>query len=165
MPADKTISDDNPDRARFVLGANKNASTKSNSVHEGGVIGRRIAAFLIDLVIMGMLWLVGWVLIIGTLGLLFPIVMLFFAVMPVLYSTVMIASEGSATLGMRALGVRVVNLAGTDGQPGWPQAFIQAALLYLTLYGTSGLLLIWCLFDDRQRCLHDILSNTEVRRT
>ncbi len=163
MSADKTISDDNPDRARFVLGANKEAPAISDAAH-GGAIGRRVAAFLIDLAIMGMLWVVGWVLIIGSLGLLFPLVMLFFAAMPLLYSTVMIASEGSATLGMRALGIRVVNLADNGGQPGWPQAFIQAALFYLTLYGTSGLLLIWCLFDDRQRCLHDILSNTEIRR-
>lgn len=164
MSADKTISDDRPERARFVLGTNKDASAHDNTATAGGVIGRRSAAFLIDLFIMGILWLVGWMLIIGSLGLLFPLIMLIFAAMPVLYTTVMIASEGSATVGMRALGLRVVNLADPDSQPGWPQAFILSALFYLTLYGTSGLLLLWCLFDDRQRCLHDILSNTEIRR-
>lgn len=164
MAADKTISDDSSDRARFVLGTNKDASAERDTAKAGGVIGRRSAAFLIDLFIMGILWLVGWMLIIGSLGLLFPLIMLIFAAMPVLYTTVMIASDGSATLGMRALGLRVVNLADPDNRPGLPQAFILSAMFYLTLYGTSGLLLLWCLFDDRQRCLHDILSNTEIRR-
>lgn len=165
MSADKTISDDRPDRARFVLGTNEEKSTQSEALPSGGVIGRRVSAFLIDLFIMGIIWLVGWMLIIGSLGLLAPVVFVFFAALPVLYTTVMIASEGSATFGMRALGLRVVNRADEEDPPGWPQSFILAALFYLTLYGTSGLLLLWCLFDDRQRCLHDILSNTEIRRS
>jgi len=164
VSADKTISDDSAGRARFVLGANRETASHDGAAQAGGVIGRRIAAFMIDLFIMGILWLVGWMLIIGSLGLLFPLVMLAFAAMPVIYSTILIASEGSATLGMRALGIRVFNLAENGGRPGLPQAFIQSALFYLSLYGTSGLLLVWCLFDDRQRCLHDILSNTEIRR-
>ena len=165
MSADKSISDDRPDRARFVLGGGGDGNeTKTSSQPTGGSIGRRISAFLIDLFIMGILWLVGWMLIIGSLGLLAPVIFIIFAGLPVLYTTIMIATQGSATFGMRALGLKVINLADEEDPPGWPQSFILAAMFYLTLYGTSGLLLLWCLFDDRQRCLHDILSNTEIRR-
>ena len=119
MSADKTISDDSSGRARFVLGANRETASHDGTALAGGVIGRRIAAFLIDLFIMGILWIVGWMLIIGSLGLLLPLVMLFFAAMPVIYSTILIASEGSATLGMRALGLRVINMA-ENGRPARP---------------------------------------------
>lgn len=83
-------------------------------------------------------------------------------VLPILYHTGMIASSSQGTLGMRALGIKVVR-EGDGSRPDALQALILTALFYLTL-ATSGLLLLWCLFDDRGRCLHDILSGTKIIR-
>lgn len=109
-----------------------------------------------------MLWPLALVLSAMSLFTLAPALFAVIPVLPLLYHTGLIASSSQGTLGMRALGIKVVRQ--TDGgRPDLLQAFILTALFYLTL-ATTGLLLLWCLFDDRSRCLHDILSGTKIIR-
>jgi len=50
------------------------------------------------------------------------------------------------------------------GKPGYLQALLQTAAFYVTVGLTSGLILIWALFNNRRRCLHDLLCGTVVHR-
>lgn len=119
-------------------------------------------AYAIDAVLLLMLWPLALVLSAMSLFTLAPALFAVIPLLPLLYHTGLIASSAQGTLGMRALGIKVVRES-DGGRPDPFQAFILTALFYLTL-ATSGLLLLWCLFDDRSRCLHDILSGTKIIR-
>ena len=84
------------------------------------------------------------------------------AAVPVAYHTLTIGGAASATLGMRLFGleVRVWN----GGKPGYLQALLHTAVFYVTVSFTGGLILLWALFNNRGRCLHDILCGTLVIR-
>lgn len=127
-----------------------------------GVISRRTVAFLIDAFILSCLIPVFWMIGIMSFGLLIPAIVIVLPLIPLAYHTLFIASERSATLGQRVMGLRVISADGL--RPTLLQAIILTALFYLTLSATGGLLLLWCLFDDRKRCLHDILSATLMIR-
>lgn len=124
---------------------------------------RRMIAYLIDiaalLVLGGALWLIGGVLGVLTLGLLTPLVGLATVLLPFAYHTWFIGGPGNATLGMKALDIRVIAWNGND--PSFVQAAIQTVLFYATL-SIGGLLLLASLFSPRGRCLHDILCGTIV---
>lgn len=128
-----------------------------------GTIARRIFAYLIDVLILGAIAFAIHLVVFATLGLLAPLLYPLLVVMPLIYHTYFVGSEGAATLGQRLLGLEVRALDGA--RPPYLQAFIMVCLFYLTLALTTGLLLLWCLIDDRGRCLHDILSGTLVIRT
>ena len=89
-----------------------------------------------------------------------PLVLLGAVVLPIAYHTYFIGSAGNATLGMRALGLRVAVWHG--GNPGWAQALLQTLLFYATVPTTHGLVLLVAFFNERGRCLHDILCGTVV---
>lgn len=128
-----------------------------------GTVLRRVAGYAIDVVILGAVGFAAHVLVFASLGLLAPLLPLFLVLLPLVYHTGLVASASSATIGQRMMGLEVRALDG--GRPSLPQAFAMVFLFYLTLALTSGLLLLWCLFDDRGRCLHDSLSGTLVIRT
>jgi len=127
-----------------------------------GVIRMRIVAFLIDAVIILLLTAVAAlaVLVLGvvTLGLgwlLFPIV---FPVVGLGYNAITIGGPKSATVGQRLMGLEVRMWFGGKVTP--LIAAFHALLFWVSLY-TLVLWLInvlWALFDQRKRCLHDILS-------
>ncbi len=127
-----------------------------------GAIGRRIVAYVIDFTLLMMLWPLAWIFSAVSLITLAPVLFAIVPLAPLFYHTAMISSRSQATLGMRAMGLRVEREV-DGGAPDLMQACIMTALFYLTL-ATSGLLLLWCLFDDRGRCLHDILSGTHIAR-
>ncbi len=127
-----------------------------------GTIARRVFAYLIDVVILGAIGFAIHLVVFATLGLLAPLLYPLLVILPLVYHTGLVASEASATVGQRLMGLQVCGLDG--GRPPLLQAFIMVCLFYLTLALTSGLLLLWCLIDDRGRCLHDILSGTLVVR-
>ncbi|SCA55107.1 conserved membrane hypothetical protein [Candidatus Terasakiella magnetica] len=129
-----------------------------------GISQKRIIAYVIDFIVCFALGAVGVVIaaIVGVMsfGLLFAPMMALFALIPIVYHTVLIGSSKSATFGMRFVGIRVYR---TDGQrPEMTQAFIQSALFFLTVPPTSFFILLVCLFNIRRRCLHDILAGTLV---
>lgn len=151
-----------PGSTGFDLGDTSRSNEQREIAETEGIIGRRVLAYAIDVVLLLMLWPLALIFSAMSLFTLAPALFAVVPVLPLLYHTGMIASSAQGTLGMRALGIKVAR--DTDGgRPDPMQAFILTALFYLTL-ATSGLLLLWCLFDDRGRCLHDILSGTKIIR-
>ena len=69
----------------------------------------------------------------AVLGLLGPVIIF------LTYDTVLISGSGSATLGMRLMGLKMVNAQG--GKVEYLQAFIVTALFYITASFTIGLVL------------------------
>lgn len=123
-----------------------------------GIIFRRVIAYLIDVIILSGAAVFLWVMVVMTLGLLGPIAALISPVLPLAYHSLLIGGPNSATIGMRLMGIEVRRLDG--GRPDLGRALVQTLLFYLTLALTTGLLLIVALFNDRRRCLHDMLSET-----
>ncbi len=146
----------------FTLGSTQQPALDRDAAKSEGIIGRRVVAYFIDIVILSSVWVLATIFSALSLFTLAPLLFALVPLVPLVYHTALIASKRSATLGMRAMGLRVLR-EGRDEGPDAPQAFILTALFYLSL-ATSGLLLLWCLFDDRGRCLHDILSGTRTVR-
>lgn len=131
-----------------------------------GVLIRRVFAYWIDLLCIGLLIALAWVVLsmlaIASLGLLSPL-LLILGLIPVLYHTLTIGGPHSATPGMRLTGVKVRSWTGE--RPSYLQAFVQTVLFYVTVYPTWSLVLVIALFDRRRRTLHDMLAGTLVLRT
>ncbi len=134
-----------------------------------GLLLRRVLAYGVDLVIQfllaGLAWLALGVSGLLTLGLalpvLVPVVVVLVTVLPALYQTLLVGGTHSATWGMRLFGLRVYRFL-DGGRPDGLQALVHWVLFYLTVPATSGLILLWCLFNRRQRGLHDVLSGVLI---
>jgi uncharacterized RDD family membrane protein YckC len=131
-----------------------------------GVRAKRALAFLIDLLILGALYLgllvAGGVLTLATLGLASPLVALAWAALFIAYPTLTIGGSGRATLGMKALGLEA---AATDGRaPNYLQAFIFSALFWFLGGATGWLILLVSLLNERGRCAHDFLAGLLIVR-
>ncbi len=135
-----------------------------------GITARRIYAYLIDLVVVGLL--VGMVfmaaVILGalTLGLLWPAMMLLIGLTPIAYHTLTIGGPRAATLGMRAAKIRVMSVGANafdnGGRPSLLQAAIQTVCFYGSVAVTCWLILVVALFNPRRRAVHDMLAGTVV---
>lgn len=125
-----------------------------------GVVWRRVFAYLVDLVCIGMICAVAWVvfgiLTLLSFGLLGPGLWFVFGLIPLAYHTLLIAGPRSATLGMRIFDIEMRSWNG--GRPGFLQALVQTALFYLTIGATCSLILLFVFFNRRRRTLHDVLS-------
>ena len=133
----------------------------------GASLGARVAAFIIDWVILAILYGAGMaaaaILGVLTLGLLWAPLAALLPLLPLAYHTLFLSSPRHATPGQAFMGIRAVSVT-AGGGPNWLQAGIAVLLFYAGLLLTSGLILIWALFDARGRCLHDILSGTRIVR-
>lgn len=135
-----------------------------------GVTIKRIIAYALDavaiMVIAVAVWFAGFILGMLSFGLLFPVQALAVALVPLAYHTLMIASPGSSTLGMRVMGLRVMSIApGAEAWGGRPtlfQAMIQTVAFYGSMALTGALVLVVALFNPRRRTLHDWLAGTVV---
>ena len=129
-----------------------------------GVRRKRILAFLIDFCLLVVLsvawWIIGTLLSIVTLFAFWPLVGLGMVLLPLAYHSFFIGSPGNATPGMRVMGVRV--LAWNGNEVSYPQALLLTGLFYATVPFTNGLVLLVSLFNQRGRCLHDLLCGTVV---
>jgi len=129
-----------------------------------GVRSRRIFAYLIDIVILALIslpiWLIFLLLDVLSFGLLQPLLAALLGLIPLTYHTLMLGGPGSATLGMRMLGLQ---LRTWDGQrPDFLRAFIQTGLFYLSMAVATPLILVVALFTEQKRTLHDLLAGTVV---
>ncbi len=132
-----------------------------------GVLTRRVFAFLIDYLIIGLLVIpfgiavailgvltfgFAW----GLFGLLFPLV-------AIAYVWITLGGRNQATLGMRAMSIRLDRLDGrpTDGL----LAVVHTVLFWAGNVLLTPLILLATLFTDRKRTLHDLLLGTVVTRT
>ncbi|MGE5502977.1 MAG: RDD family protein [Actinomycetota bacterium] len=134
-----------------------------------GITVRRILAYALDgaivLVLAGIVWIAFGILGVLSFGVLLPLHALAVALVPFLYHSLLISGPNSATLGMRAIGIRVVSIdpaAVGDGRPTLIQAMIQTVSFYGSLALTGSLVLVVALFNPRRRTLHDLLAGTVV---
>lgn len=132
-----------------------------------GVLWRRVAAYLVDLVCIGVLAIVVWcvfaVLWLVSFGLLGPLLWFLFGLLPLAYHTLLLSGRHSATFGMRWFDLELRSVTGE--RPGFLQALVQTAFFYLTVAMTCSLVLLFALFNRRSRTLHDFLSGTVMVRT
>jgi uncharacterized RDD family membrane protein YckC len=130
-----------------------------------GVLTRRCFAWLIDLVLIGLILSVLWIVLflfgLLTLGLGFGVMTALPAV-PFLYHFLSLMRRSSATPGQALVGL-TVRRDFDLGPPTGLQALIFTVVFYLTL-ATSGLLLLVALFTVRHRTLHDLASDLVVVR-
>jgi uncharacterized RDD family membrane protein YckC len=109
-----------------------------------GVLGRRLVAYLIDIVmIAGFVLLLGFaILVLGVVT--FGLAWFLFAILvpgaAILYSAITIAGRHQSTIGMRMTGLRVVNAT-----RGGPVDALTAAVHALLFYVVAGTLLLWVL--------------------
>lgn len=131
-----------------------------------GVLSRRCLAWIIDVVLIGVLvWVLWWVVALFglvTLGLGFT-AMAILPVIPFCYHFLSLMGHTSATPGQQMLGL-IVRRNDDLGPPTMLQALVSVLCYYVTL-ATSGLLLVVALFTTRRRTLHDLVSGLVVVRT
>jgi uncharacterized RDD family membrane protein YckC len=142
-----------------------NSALHEDEVLTRGVLSRRFIAWLIDLLLIGVLVAVVWTVTAAfglvTLGLgwyLLPWV----SVVPFAYHWLSIASPLSATPGQAVMGLALRNNQ-TLERPDFVEAAVWVILYYLTLAVFCPALLIM-LFTERKRALHDIVSGLVMVR-
>ncbi|MCB5176854.1 RDD family protein [Microvirga lenta] len=136
-----------------------------------GVINRRFWAYLIDLLVVAV-WIVLISIAIFVFGLLtlglgwglfvfLPLTALTF----ILYNAVTIGGPSQATVGMRYMGLRVVDPSGR------PVSMLAAAVHALLFYVAVSTFLLWAcdvlvgFFRDDRRFVRDLLTNMMVIRS
>jgi len=131
-----------------------------------GVIFRRIFAWLFDLLLVGGIVAVLWVILVGfgllTFGLGFPLLGLL-PIVPLAYHILFVAGGRSATPGQIMMDL-VVCRDRDLGRPSLLQAILFTAGLWLTL-GAGVVWLAAALVTNRHRTLHDLVSGVVVVRS
>ena len=130
-----------------------------------GVMFRRVCAWLLDLLLVGGIVAVLWVVLVGfgllTLGFGLPLLGLL-PVVPVAYHVLFVAGPRSATPGQVVMDLSVRRDADL-GRPSLLQAVLFVAGLWVTL--AAGV--VWlaaALVTTRHRALHDLVSGVVVVR-
>jgi uncharacterized RDD family membrane protein YckC len=157
------VSRSTPNPVAALMAADLNAPVSRALLQ--GVVWRRVAAYCVDLAIVGGISLLAIMVFVPatilSFGLLATPLTLLFALIPVAYHSLLVGGSRSATLGQRLLDLRVVDMSG--GKPDYAQAAVQCVLFYVTLMAT-GLLLVVVFFNPLRRTIHDWLSGTLVVR-
>jgi uncharacterized RDD family membrane protein YckC len=132
-----------------------------------GVLTRRVFAFLIDLVVLSVPVILGYIFIavfgVITLGLGF---MLFWLAWPativwaIVYYGASIGGPHSATMGMRAMDLEVRTWYGAPGY--FVLGACHAVLFWVSISFLTPLVLLAGLLNSRRRLLHDIILGTVV---
>jgi len=128
------------------------------------IIFRRVAAYLIDVLIVAGLVSAAFVAIsiagVLSLGLGFIFIGPVLFLIPFAYHSLLIGGPRSATLGMRAMDIEVRSWNG--GHPDFMQAVVLTILFYGSIAMTAWLILAVAFFSNARRCLHDYFSGTVV---
>jgi uncharacterized RDD family membrane protein YckC len=132
-----------------------------------GVLWRRVIAYLLDLLFIGIImvgvWVVFALLWLLSFGLLAPLLWFLSALVPLAYNTLLLSGARSATFGMRCFDLELRSVTGA--RPSFLQALIQTVLFYVTVGMTCSLILLVALFNRRRRTLHDFLAGAVMVRT
>lgn len=132
-----------------------------------GVRTRRVVAFVIDYLLIGLLVVVAAV-IVGLLGVLtFGLGWMLYGILGPLVALVYVAmtlgGRSQATIGMQMMSIRLDRL---DGRPiDGMLAIVHTVLFWAGNAVLTPLVLLATLFTDRKRTLHDLLLGTVVTRT
>jgi uncharacterized RDD family membrane protein YckC len=132
-----------------------------------GVLTRRIFAFLIDLVVLSVPVILGYLFIavfgLITLGLgwvLFWLAWPATVIWVVVYYGASIGGPHSATLGMRVMDLELRTWYGAPGY--FVLGAMHAVLFWISVSVLSPLILLVGLFNGRRRLLHDVILGTVV---
>lgn len=128
------------------------------------VLGRRMLAFLIDLTIIFILWVAATFIVfvtgIFTLGLAWLLYGAVFPIVALSYNAWTLSRPPSATIGMRLMGLE---MRMWYGAPMYALlAAFHALLYYFSISMLTPFVLLFALFNERKRCLHDYLAGTVV---
>lgn len=132
-----------------------------------GVRTRRTFAFIIDYALVLLLVVIA-VPVIALLGVVtFGIAWLLYAILTPFIALTYIAwtmgGQAQATLGMRAMGLKLVRY---DGQPiDWMTAIVHAVLFWAANAILTPFIVLVALFTRHKRLLHDLALGTVVVRT
>jgi uncharacterized RDD family membrane protein YckC len=107
----------------------------------------------------------------GVAGLIVGLLLSFvaIAIVALLYAPLMMARTNGKTLGRMALGIRVVRASGEPMTFGW--AMLREVAVKSLLFGAAGSItlgvanlldVLWPLWDDENRALHDFLVDTRT---
>jgi uncharacterized RDD family membrane protein YckC len=132
-----------------------------------GVLTRRVFAFLIDLVVLSIPVILGY-LFIGVFGLitlglgwaLFWLAWPATIVWVIVYYGATLGGPHSATLGMRVMDLELRTWYGAPGY--FVLGAMHAVLFWISVSMLTPLVLLVGLFDSRRRLLHDIILGTVV---
>jgi uncharacterized RDD family membrane protein YckC len=128
-----------------------------------GVIRKRFVAFIVDAIIILVLTVIAYLVVgvlgILTLGLAWLLFGLVFPAVGLGYNALTIGGPNSATVGQRMMGLEVRMWYGGKVSP--LIAAFHALLFWFSLV-VFCLILLWAFFDQRKRCLHDILAGVVV---
>jgi uncharacterized RDD family membrane protein YckC len=132
-----------------------------------GVLTRRVFAFLIDLLVLSVPVVLACLFIavfgVVTLGLgwgLFWLVSPASVIWAIVYYGASLGGPHSATLGMRAMDLRLRTLYGAPGY--FVLGAAHAVLFWVLVSCFTPLILLVGLFNDRRRLLHDMMLGTVV---
>lgn len=127
------------------------------------VIRKRCVAFVIDAIIIAALTILAYVAVavlgVVTLGLAWLLFGIVFPVVGLAYNALTIGGPNSATIGQRMMGLTVPMWYGGKVTP--LIAAFHALLFWFSLVIFFPIL-FWAFFDERKRCLHDILTGVLV---
>jgi len=129
-----------------------------------GVLGRRVIAFMIDIVIIFALTVLTYVLLlfagIFTLGLTWLLFGLALPAVALAYNAITLSNPRSATIGMR---VTDLQMRTWYGAPMYALlAAFHAVLYYISVTVLTPFVLLIAPFNARKRCLHDFVAGTVV---
>ena len=140
---------------------------ETNPEYFDGILSKRIQAFIIDLLVIAVLWIAGSVVIVFLGILTLGILWLFWGGLLVLlvlgYEAFTLGGPLSATLGMRLMGIEMRTWYGE--RPGVIQAAAHSLLFYFSVTLTSFLILLVPFFNNSRRCVHDFLCGTVMINT
>lgn len=129
-----------------------------------GVLWRRMFAYMADVCVIGLLWLVAYFVALALSIVSFGLLSASFALLvlvPAGYHVLTVGLLG-ATLGQSLLGLAVWDRTGS--RPSILQALVLTAAFYLTVPTTGGLALLAVFVIPGRRTLHDAVSGTVVTR-
>ena len=132
-----------------------------------GVVARRLVAFVIDFVILSVpvVFVSMFIFVIGivTLGLGFFFYALLWPAMvvwAVCYYGMTLGSPASATIGMRVMDIEMRTWYGAPAY--FLLGAVHAVVFWITVSALTPFILLVFLFNERRRCLHDMLVGTVV---
>jgi uncharacterized RDD family membrane protein YckC len=132
-----------------------------------GVLGGRMGAWLVDVLVIGVLWGIFTValFVLGflTFGLTWMLLAPLWPIIAVIYSGLTVSGPRRSTWGMRAFGVEMRTTSGQT--PPFIVAAVHAVFFYVSISTLTPLVLLVGLFREDRRLLHDLLAGLiAVRR-
>ena len=132
-----------------------------------GVVARRIVAFLIDFLILAVpvvfVAMFLFVITIVTFGLgivFFALLWPAMVIWAIVYYGMTLGSPASATIGMRIMEIEMRTWYGSPAY--FVLGAVHAVVFWVTVSMLTPFILLVCLFNERRRCLHDMLVGTIV---